>query len=131
MKSVFFNALCLFFVTQLNSNIIKGNFKLLGSQNDHPDNYHEDYLGEHDVVLNDKISEYKFIFVATSYYSDKPRPVYGSVILPLFLLYQPEWKYYPTMINNQIKTEAIRLVNETTVRVKNSSGHSIGIYGII
>ena len=66
---------------------LNNNYVLLSSQNSFSDGKHDEYLGEHALILYDNISNYKFIWVITAYYSNISRAVYGSLFIPTSLFY--------------------------------------------
>ena len=105
----------------------------MSSQNDFSDGKHDEYLGEHALILCDNIRNYKFILAITAYYSNIPQAVYGSLFMPTCLfIAAPEYKYYATnsFDSGTLNFDAIQYETDTQCRVRNSSKYPIGIYGV-
>lgn len=105
----------------------------MSSQNNFSDGKHDEYLGEHALILYDNIRNYKFILAITAYYSNRPQAVYGSLFIPTCLfIAAPEYKYYAVNVEGFgiLSFDAIQYETDTQCRVRNSSKYSIGIYGV-
>ena len=104
----------------------------MSSQN-YLDGKHDEYLGEHALILCDNIRNYKFVWIITAYYSNRSRAVYGSLFIPTSLFTaQPEYKYYTVNVEGfgTLKFDAIQYETDTQCRIINSSAFPIGIYGV-
>ena len=97
------------------------------------DGKHDEYLGEHALILCDNIRNYKFIWVITAYYSKTPQAVYGSLFIPTSLFTAaPEYKHYAVGVggSDNFKFDAVQYETDTQCRVRNLSAYPIGIYGV-
>lgn len=102
----------------------------MSSQN-YLDGKHDEYLGEHALILCDNIRNYKFVWTITAYYSNTPQAVYGSLFMPTCLfIAAPEYKCYATNSLGTLNFDAIQYETDTQCRVRNSSAFPIGIYGV-